>query len=139
MRFFGRIDLLPKDMQHYIKRIMEATRKYRKYFMNIAIAYGGKQEIIKASKNIAVSVLKGQLKPEDINESVLRNNLQTNGFPDPDLIIRTGGEKRISNFLIFQSAYSEFAFTNTLWPEFQKEEFIDIIKDFGNRQRRFGK
>ena len=118
---------------------MEATRKYRKYFMNIAIAYGGKQEIIKASKNIAVSVLKGQLKPEDINESVLRNNLQTNGFPDPDLIIRTGGEKRISNFLIFQSAYSEFAFTNTLWPEFQKEEFIDIIKDFGNRQRRFGK
>ncbi|MCK4818717.1 di-trans,poly-cis-decaprenylcistransferase, partial [bacterium] len=102
------------------------------------IAYGGRQELVNASKNIALRISQGSLKPEEVNEMVLRQNLQTNGSPDPDLVIRTGGEQRISNFLIFQAAYSEFSFIDTFWPELKKEEFMRIMDDYSKRQRRFG-
>ena len=139
LRFFGRIDLLPEDLQRDIDRAMEITKGYNDYYMNIAIAYGGRQELVEASRRIAFSIANGRLDPDEVNEMVLRSNLQTNGFPDPDLIIRTGGEKRMSNFLLFQSAYSELVFTDTLWPEFEKEEFLKIVRDFSKRERRFGR
>lgn len=137
--FFGKKDLLPEDLQEKIKLAEKATKDYDDFRINFAMAYGGRQELIEASQKIGLEVISGRLKPQDINEMVLRNNLSTNGDPDPDLVIRTGKEKRLSNFLLFQSAYSELVFSDTFWPEFSKEEFFRIIKDFSKRDRRFGK
>jgi tritrans,polycis-undecaprenyl-diphosphate synthase [geranylgeranyl-diphosphate specific] len=139
MNFFGNLSLLPEDLQKDITRASEVTKKYNKFDLNIALAYGGRQEIVQATKSIAHDIANGRLSPEKVSEMVLRQNLQTNGNPDPDLIIRTGGEKRISNFLIFQAAYSELAFTDTFWPDISKKEFFSIVRDYSNRQRRFGK
>ncbi len=139
MRFFGRLELLPTDLQELIEKTASATRDYHRFTMNLAIAYGGRQEIIDAFRNLGVKIRTGKLKPEDINESVLRHSLYTNGTPDPDLIIRTGGEERLSNFLLFQSAYSELAFVKSYWPDFSKKEFVSVIRDFTRRERRFGK
>ncbi len=137
--FFGRIDLLPDELQRDIRRSMELTRDHDKFHLNIAIAYGGRQEILDACRKIGRSIEEGRLMPREIDETVLRHNLQTNGDPDPDLIIRTGRERRISNFLLFQSAYSELAFLDCLWPELTKREFLRAIRDFSGRERRFGR
>jgi tritrans,polycis-undecaprenyl-diphosphate synthase [geranylgeranyl-diphosphate specific] len=139
LKFFGRTDLLPKDLQSLFRRAEQRTKSYSSYYLNFAIAYGGRQELVEASRRIAVRISKGQLDPEDVDERTVRENLQTNGHPDPDLIIRTGGEKRLSNFLLFQSAYSELAFTDTYWPALTKKEMLSILRDYGNRERRFGK
>ena len=139
VRFFGRTDLLPKDVQSLFRKAEQKTMHYSSYFINFAIAYGGRQELVEASRRIAVKIAKGMLDPEDVDERTVRENLQMDGFPDPELIIRTGGEKRLSNFLLFQSAYSELAFTDTYWPALTKKEFLSILKDFGSRERRFGK
>ncbi len=139
VRFFGRTDLLPKDLQQLFRKAEQKTKSYSGYFLNFAIAYGGRQELVEASRKIAVKIASRKLDPEDVDETVIRQNLQTNGFPDPDLIIRTGGEKRLSNFLLFQSAYSELAFTDTYWPALTKKELLSILRDFGSRERRFGK
>jgi tritrans,polycis-undecaprenyl-diphosphate synthase [geranylgeranyl-diphosphate specific] len=139
VRFFGRLDLLPEDIQELIKTAMNKTKNYSDTFLNLAMAYGGRQEIVEAVKKIAADASEGRLKPEEINEAVLRANFWTNGFPDPDMIIRTGGEKRMSNFLPFQATYSELVFVEKLWPEFEKEDLIAAIEEYGQRQRRFGK
>jgi len=139
MTFFGNIHLLPEDLQKKIQEAMEITRNYRGYTINFAIAYGGRQEITEACRKIATGVEAGRLSPNQIDEMVIKHNLQTNGYGDPDLIIRTGGEKRLSNFLLFQSAYSELAFVDTLWPDLTEKEFAGIIKDYAERDRRFGK
>lgn len=139
VKFFGRTDLLPKELQQLFRKAEQKTKSYSSYSINFAIAYGGRQELVEASRNIAIKVAKGKLDPVDVDESVLRQSLQTDSHPDPDLIIRTGGEKRLSNFLLFQSAYSELAFTDTYWPSLTKKEFLSILKDFGSRERRFGK
>jgi len=139
VNFFGNMNRLPERLQDKMKKVMEATRKYRDYTINFAVAYGGRQEITSACRAIASDVLKGRIKPADIDDMVIKQNLQTNGSKDPDLIIRTGGEKRLSNFLLFQSAYSELAFVDTLWPEFSKKEFDEVIRDYSSRERRFGK
>jgi len=139
IQFFGKLELLPKDLQEGIEKVKEMTKKYSKFLLNLAIAYGGKQEIIEACKKIGFEIKMGKIKPDLINEEVFRKSLYTNGLPDPDLIIRTGGEKRISNFLIFQSAYSEFKFLDCFWPELTKEDFFNVIKEFGERERRFGR
>lgn len=139
VRFIGRIRLLPKKLQEKMKKVEEKTKDYKEHFLNIAVAYGGQQEIIDAYKKIFKKISKGLLKPSQINEEVLKENLYTNGFPYPDLIIRTGGERRLSNFLLWQSAYSELAFTDKRWPEMDKKTFLDIIKDYQKRERRFGK
>jgi tritrans,polycis-undecaprenyl-diphosphate synthase [geranylgeranyl-diphosphate specific] len=139
VRFFGRLDLLPKDLQQLFRKAEKKTVHYSEGFLNFAIAYGGRQELVEASRKIAVKIAKGKLNPMDVDERTVRENLQTNGFPDPDLIIRTGGEKRLSNFLLFQSAYSELAFTDTYWPALTKKELLSILKDYGSRERRFGK
>jgi tritrans,polycis-undecaprenyl-diphosphate synthase [geranylgeranyl-diphosphate specific] len=131
LHFFGELGKLPKDLQEQIAQAQEKTKSYSNYRVNYAVAYGGRQEILEACRKIAGKGAK-------ISEKAFRDSLQTNGSVDPDLIIRTGGEKRLSNFLLFQSAYSELAFIDTLWPELKKEEFFAAIEDFSNRQRRFG-
>jgi tritrans,polycis-undecaprenyl-diphosphate synthase [geranylgeranyl-diphosphate specific] len=139
VRFFGRLDLLPKDVQEGIQKVSEMTENYSNYFLNLAIAYGGRQEIVEAFKKMALDTRSGVINPEKIDESMLRSYLWTNGFSDPELIIRTGGEKRLSNFLTFQSTYSELVFLDKFWPDLKKEDFFKAIKDFEERQRRFGK
>ena len=139
MSFFGKLEILPEEIQEKIKQAEDATSHYVDFRINFAMAYGGRQELIDASRRIGKAVSSGQLNPEDINEEVIRQNLLTNGNPDPDLVIRTGKEKRLSNFLIFQSAYSELFFSESFWPEFNKEEFTKIIHEFMSRDRRFGK
>jgi tritrans,polycis-undecaprenyl-diphosphate synthase [geranylgeranyl-diphosphate specific] len=137
LKFFGRTDLLPKDLQSLFRKAEQKTSSYSSYYLNFAIAYGGRQELVEASRRIAIKISKGQLDPEDVDERTVRENLQTG--QEPDLIIRTGGEKRLSNFLLFQSAYSELAFTDTYWPALTKKELLSILRDYGNRERRFGK
>jgi len=139
VNFFGRLDLLPKDLQEGIRKVTEITKNYSGYYLNLAIAYGGRQEIVDSARRIAFDVSKGILDPGKINESVLRSYFWTNGFSDPDLIIRTGGEKRLSNFLPFQSTYSELVFLDKFWPEVEKEDFFKAVREFEERQRRFGK
>jgi len=105
----------------------------------VAIAYGGREEIIKAIKEISQEVKEGKLDVEDIDEDVVRAHLYTADLPDPDLILRTSGEERISNFLLWQSAYSEFYFTDIYWPTFRKIDFLRAIRSYQLRQRRFGR
>jgi len=139
VNFLGETHMLPKDLQEKIDSVRKLTKDYSDWSMNLAIAYGGRQEIVNAVRNIVSEVSAGKLSPDKIDEAVIRHNLLTNGSPDPDLIIRTGGEKRISNFLTFQSTYSEFMFLDTLWPDLKKDEFMDAVNDFSERDRRFGK
>ncbi len=135
----GRPDLLPKKVQDAMAKAVLATEQYGDIFLNIAVAYGGRQELVDAAVKIARLVQNSEIKPEEITEDVFRKNLYTNGIPDPDLIIRTSGEQRISGFLLWQGAYSEYYFSKKCWPDFQKEEFLSAISDFNSRQRRFGK
>ena len=136
--FFGRLDLVPASLRAKAGEIMEATKGHKKGCANFALAYGGRQEIVNAAKRIADKVQAG-LSPSKVTEKLFRQSLQTNGTGDPQLIIRTGGEKRISNFLVFQSAYSEFTFLDKMWPEITKRDFAKAVKDFAGRERRFGK
>lgn len=138
IKFFGKIELLPEDLRKNMEKLEKATHGYSDYYINIAIAYGGRQEIVDTCKKIGSKIVKGEIKPEDVNEDVIRQNLYTNGMPDPDLIIRTS-EKRLSGFLLWQSAYSEISFIDTYWPELTKKQFMTAINDFGKRERRLGK
>ncbi len=107
--------------------------------LNLALSYGGRSEIVKAVQEIAREVKEGRLLPEDVSPEIVQDHLYTRGIPDPDLMIRTSGEMRISNFLLWQMAYSEIVVTDTLWPDFGEAEFVSILKDFQRRERRFGK
>ena len=106
--------------------------------LTVAINYGGRDEIARAARPIARDVAEGRLQPEDVTEAALAARLDTGGLPDPDLIIRTSGETRTSNFLPWQAAYAEYEFTGTLWPDFSPQELAAIVARFGNRERRFG-
>ena len=106
--------------------------------LTLALSYGGRQEIIDAVKNIAKQVRLGRFRPEEIDTSLFESFLSTHPIPDPDLIIRTSGERRISNFLLYQSAYTELHFNNVLWPDFSDDDFLSAIIDFQSRDRRFG-
>ncbi len=139
VRVIGRTSLLPESLQKAIAAAEKSTKNYKNYFLNLAIAYGGQQEITDAVIKIAKKVSEGAISPEQINEELIRHSLYTNGAPYPDMIIRTGGEKRLSNFLSWQSAYSELFFVDKMWPEFTKEDFLSAIDEFKQRQRRFGK
>jgi undecaprenyl diphosphate synthase len=134
----GNIEELPSNAVIEVKRAVEKTKNNKGMVLNIALNYGSRKEIIDAVKKIIKDHDDGLIEIDDINEQEFAKYLYTNGQPDPDLIIRTSGEKRISNFLIFQSAYSELYFTDQYWPDFGKESFFLAIKDFQNRQRRFG-
>jgi tritrans,polycis-undecaprenyl-diphosphate synthase [geranylgeranyl-diphosphate specific] len=139
IRVIGRLDLLPDDISKSAQYVMENTKKYNNYSFNIAIAYGGREEIIQAIQKIASDVKENKLKIEDIKEPIVSKYLYTNGLPDPDLILRTSGEERISNFLLWQLAYSELYFSDVYWPAFQKRDFLRAIKTCQQRKRRFGK
>ncbi len=138
VRFIGRIHILPDWLQEKMKNVEKTTANYKNHTLNIAIAYGGQQEIVDAVKKIIEKSLDGTIKISQFDETVLRKHLYTNGQPAPDMIIRTGGEKRLSNFLPFQSVYSELFFTDTKWPAFSKKEFENALKEFSDRHRRFG-
>jgi len=138
VRFIGdRVRLDPKLLT-LMNNLENLTRKNNTVHLTIAINYGGRDEVTRAAKRMARDVLTGQLGIEKINEETLPKYLDTHVLPDPDLVIRTSGEARISNFLLWQSAYSEYEFIDTLWPDFTKEIFAQVINEFGSRNRRFG-
>jgi tritrans,polycis-undecaprenyl-diphosphate synthase [geranylgeranyl-diphosphate specific] len=138
VRFIGRTHILPDSIQEKMQKVKEATKGYSNFTLNIAIAYGGQQEIVDAVKKILEEGLKGVLRPSDLNETIIKEHMYTNGQPYPDMIIRTGGEKRLSNFLPFQSVYSELIFTDVKWPAFSEKDFDDSLKEFDERKRRVG-
>ena len=134
----GRIAELPNDLKDQIHKIEEKTKNNTGLVLNICFNYGGRDEIVTATKNIAQKVLDRELKIEDINEKLFSNYLYTANQPDPDLLIRTSGEERISNFLPWQISYSEFVFTDKFWPEYNEQEFLNSIQIYQKRTRRFG-
>ena len=136
INIIGRLWMFPESVQKRMREIMEQTKDHNSYTINFAMAYGGREEVIDAAKKIAEMVNSGKLKIDDINEEVFKNNLYIKS--EPDLIIRTGGEKRSSNFLAFQSAYSEYIYIEKMWPEFEKEDFVLCLEEYSNRKRRFG-
>jgi undecaprenyl diphosphate synthase len=134
-RAIGNRDKLPENIKEIIRTAEQATAKNNKLILQCALSYSGRDEIIRAFRKI----INDGLNAGDISEESINKFLDTAGTPDPDLIIRTSGEQRLSNFLLWQSAYSELYFTNTLWPDFTKEEFLEAIQEYQARDRRFGK
>ena len=134
----GHVEDLPTAIQKLIRYSIDDTSNNTGMILTLALSYGGRQEIIDAVKNIAEQVRLGQIRPEEIDLSMFESVLSTHPIPDPDLIIRTSGERRISNFLLYQSAYTELHYNNVLWPDFSDDDFINAIIDFQNRDRRFG-
>jgi len=139
VRVIGHIESLPKDLRDSAQVLLKKTKNYDKYSINIALAYGGREEIVRAIRNIAKDVKGGSLKIKDITEPTVSKYLYTNELPDPDLILRTSGEERISNFLLWQLAYSELYFSDVFWPVFSKRDFLKAIRTCQQRKRRFGK
>lgn len=137
--FIGERNMLADDIVAKLEQIEQETSTNQEFTFCIALSYGSRSEIVAAAKKAALAVAKGELKVEDIDENTFSGLLYTAGIPDPDLVIRTSGEQRISNYLLWQIAYSEFYFTKTLWPDFSAEEFKAIISDFNSRERRYGK
>jgi len=135
----GKLELLPEDIRDAAKKLMEKTRNYKNYVLNIALAYGGRQEIVDAIREIARKVREGKINPEDVDERTVSSHLYTKDVPDPDLILRTSGEERISNFLLWQLAYSELYFADVYWPAFKKEDFLRAILTYQQRKRRYGR
>jgi tritrans,polycis-undecaprenyl-diphosphate synthase [geranylgeranyl-diphosphate specific] len=141
VKAIGRVDLLPKSTQEVIQRVEETTKMYDDRFLNVAIAYGGRAEIVDATKKIAYKVKNGELNPEKINEKLFEKYLYTAHMPrqDADLIIRTSGEERLSGFLSWQSAYSELCFVDVNWPDFRYIDLLRAVRTYQRRKRRFGK
>jgi len=137
-RVVGRMNELDPSVQKELIRGLAATSTCRGMTFNIALNYGGRTEIVDACRSLAQDVAAGRLTPEQIDEETLGSRLGTAGIPDPDLLIRTSGEMRVSNFLLWQSAYAEYVFTDTLWPDFGPEELRTAIEEYANRRRRFG-
>ncbi len=138
VNFIGSRDRLDPNIQNLMAGIEQKTRTNDRLVLTIAINYGGRDEIVRAARRLASDVAGGKLQPGDVDEAALEARLDTADLPDPDLIIRTSGETRTSNFLLWQSAYAEYEFTETLWPDFTAEELGRIINRFGRRERRFG-
>lgn len=135
----GDIDRIPYEPKKRLLRCKEATSHCTGLRLNVCLSYSSRWELTRTMMKIAEKVKSGDLRPDDITESTIDSNLVTAGIPDPDLLIRTGGEFRISNYLLWQIAYSELYFTPTLWPDFDKEALADAISDFQHRERRYGK
>jgi len=134
----GRLDKLPDYARKAMLKGMERTKDNTGLTLNVALSYGGRQELVDAFQTMSREIMAGHLTPDEINEYLVSHYLYTSEQPDPDLIIRTGGEHRISNFLLWQIAYAEIYFTKIPWPEFRKEPFIEAVWDFMHRERRFG-
>lgn len=134
----GDLDSLPGNCRNELMEAIKDTSGNTRMSLVLALSYSSRWEITHAMKKIAMQVKEGKINPEDINEELISSNLTTKGIPDPELMIRTSGETRISNFLLWQLAYTELYFTDKLWPEFDKEEFYSAIVNYQNRERRFG-
>ena len=141
VKAIGKIELLPDSIKDVLKRLDDITKNYDEHFLNIALAYGGQDELIDAVKKIVVKVSEGSLKVDDINKKEIESNLYTSHLPQssPDMILRTSGERRLSGFLLWQSAYSELIFMDIFWPGFRKIDFMRAIRTFQKRKRRLGK
>jgi undecaprenyl diphosphate synthase len=139
LRTIGRTERIPSALLKTIDEVIQETKNNTGLIVNLAFNYGARLEIIDAVQSIVKSVQKGQINVEDICEETISNALYTRGLPDPDLLIRTSGEQRISNFLLWQMSYAEFYFTEKFWPDFNAEEFKKAIIDFQSRERRYGK
>ena len=133
----GKFNMFPAEIRKSMLDIMKKTKKHNNFIVNFAMAYGGRQEIVEAFKKIALNIQKNKIKIKGINEKLITQNLYLKS--EPDLVIRPGGEKRTSNFLTWQSVYSEWIFIDKLWPEFTKEDLIKCVDEFNKRKRRFGK
>ena len=138
VRAFGSREILPPEVVAAIEHAEGATRSYDRYFYNVAIAYGGRDEILHAVRALAEEVAAGKLRPAEITPELMARHLYTADLPDPDLVFRTSGEERISNFLLWQTAYAELYFADVLWPGLTKLDFLRAIHDFQVRQRRYG-
>ncbi len=139
IRFIGERQMLAEDIVAKMEKLEQATADNKSITLLIALSYGSRQEIVQAARRIAESVKTGDMSVKDIDECLFSDMLYTKGVPDPDLVIRTSGEQRISNYLLWQIAYAEFFFTKTLWPDFTKEELKKIIENYQTRERRYGK
>lgn len=138
LNVIGEMGLLPEKVRTVLKGTMELTKNNSKLVLTIALSYSGQWDIVQACRSIAFDVRSGRLKPEAVDEQLLSSYLSTASMPDPELLIRTSGEFRISNFMLWQSAYSEIYFTNSYWPDFRRTQLYDAIREFQSRERRFG-
>lgn len=139
IRFIGERQMLDEDIRQMMLDLENETAGYDKLTLCIALSYGSRQEIVQAVKKTAELVKNGDIAVEDIDINLFSDMLYTKDIPDPDLVIRTSGEKRVSNYLLWQSAYSEFAFTDVMWPDFTPQNLLDIIEEYKTRERRYGK
>ncbi len=138
VRIIGDKTRLSEDMQEKIAKLEEVSKQYDGLNLNVAINYGSRDEIVRATKKIATKVKDGEIDPNDITIDMISENLDTKEIPDPDLLIRTSGEERLSNYLLWQLAYSEFYFTDVPWPDFSKKDLEEAIEEYGRRNRRYG-
>ena len=139
LHVIGDVEMLPVSARNELNEAMEETAKNTGLHLIMALSYSSRWEILRAVKNIAADVKDGKLSPETIDDTLFHQYLCTKNFPDPELMIRTSGEHRISNFLLYQIAYAELYFTDTLWPDFRKEDLVEALLNYQNRERRFGK
>ena len=139
LNFIGNLEKLPEKSKTAVSRAIDKTKNGSKLTLTLAISYGSKEEILNAVIKIAEDVKKKSIELTDIDDGLFSNYLYTAGIPDPDLIIRTSGEERLSNFMLYQAAYAELYFTKTLWPDFRKKNLIAALKNYEKRSRRFGK
>ncbi len=139
LNLIGDIERMPQDARQRLNRCKEATAHCTGLTLSLCLSYSSRWEITRAARQIAARAADNNLSPDKIDEQTLASHLSTSEIPDPDLLIRTGGEKRLSNFLLWQAAYAELYFTDTLWPDFDKEELAKAIIDYQHRERRFGK
>ena len=135
----GNISQLPQKAQKTLHEVIQDTKENKQIVLTLALSYGAREEIVNAIKNISKKVVNKDITEEEIDENIIKNHLYTFNLPDVDLMIRTSGEQRISNFLLWQMAYAELYFTDILWPDFREEHFYDAIIEYQNRERRFGK
>jgi undecaprenyl diphosphate synthase len=138
LRAIGNLDRLREPVRQFLRETMEATKGKQEMVLVLALSYGGRDDILEAARALAEKCGDGALKPGDITREMFEEHLQTAGIPDPDLLIRTSGEFRISNFLLWQTAYTEFYFTDVLWPDFDRAELLKAIAAYQQRERRFG-
>jgi undecaprenyl diphosphate synthase len=135
----GNLDALPSKAQKELEGVIQKTKNNTKMTLTLALSYGSREEITKTIQEISLKVKKGLISPENIDEKLINNHLYTQDLPDVDLLIRTSGEQRISNFLLWQLAYAELYFTDVLWPDYTKNHLFEAILNYQNRERRFGK
>ncbi|MEM2875045.1 MAG: polyprenyl diphosphate synthase [Candidatus Hadarchaeales archaeon] len=139
IRAIGDLNRLPESVRKAILEAESATEGYNGHTLNLAVGYGGRTELAQAVRRICERIERGELKPEQVDEELIGKHLYTSDLPDPDLVIRTSGEERLSGFLLWQSAYSELYFCEANWPEFTKLDFLRAIRTYQNRERRFGR